>query len=666
LDGARAGTTAAFASGRSLEFVATFSGQAFQNVGFAKDFVFNTPFAMFTTIGGGQLSARSIGAADTATPLGVSFLGAPHRYRIDWSADTAVFSVDGNVVATHAFAVSGTMMPIASDFNTGNGAVTVDWMRLTSYASSGAFISQVFDAGVTATWGAFSWTARTPSGTSVAMSVNASNSSTPATSCTGFTPISVSGGTIGASSRFLQYCAQLSTSDAGQTPSLDDVTIGFSTGTSLRQTSASVSCTPTTVAVNGTTTCTATVTDTGGAGATTPTGTVSFTTDSGTFSGAGSCTLDAAGRCTVTYTAAVAGSHTITAPYSGDTSHATSSGSTSVTATATVRSTSTSLSCTPTTVPVNGTTTCTATVTDTGGAGATTPTGTVSFTTDSGTFSGGGSCVLDATGRCSVSYTPTVVGSHTITDSYSGDGTHATSSGSASVTTTARSTGTSVSCTPTTVPVNGTTTCTATVTDTAGAGGTTPTGIVTLTTDSGTFSGDGNCTLDATGRCPVTYTPTVVGAHTITSSYKGDSVHAVSSGTTAVTATTRSTSTSVSCSPATVVLNVATTCTATVTDTAGAGATTPTGTVTFSSSGGLFLLGATCSLSAGRCSVSYTPSLLGSTTVTGSYGGDGAHARSSGSATVTSVLSLGLGLASTSESSPTETRMTSVDFAEDR
>jgi Big-like domain-containing protein len=80
---------------------------------------------------------------------------------------------------------------------------------------------------------------------------------------------------------------------------------------------------------------------------------------------------------------------------------------------------------------------------------------------------------------------------------------------------------------------------------------------------------------------------------------------------------------------------------ATVTDTAGAGATIPTGTVTFSSSGGLFLLGATCSLNAaGSCSVSYTPSLLGSSTVTGSYGGDGRHVGSSGSGTVTSVLGL--------------------------
>src|SRR5207249_7074851 len=123
-------------------------------------------------------------------------------------------------------------------------------------------------------------------------------------------------------------------------------------------------------------------------------------------------------------------------------------------------------SCAPSTVPVNDTTTCTATVTDSA-SGATTPTGVVSFSTDTGTFSGGGSCTLDAAGRCAVSYTTTVVGPHAITSAYAGDSAHSISSGNASVTTTARSTGTSISCTPTSTPVNGTTTCTASVTDTA-------------------------------------------------------------------------------------------------------------------------------------------------------------------------------------------------------
>ena len=76
--------------------------------------------------------------------------------------------------------------------------------------------------------------------------------------------------------------------------------------------------------------------------------------------------------------------------------------------------------------------TCTATVTDTETSGPITPTGTVSFTaapTGSGVFSLS-SCTLPAgTGasvRCSVTYTPTGLGtgSQTITASYSGDASH--------------------------------------------------------------------------------------------------------------------------------------------------------------------------------------------------------------------------------------------------
>ena len=79
-------------------------------------------------------------------------------------------------------------------------------------------------------------------------------------------------------------------------------------------------------------------------------------------------------------------------------------------------------------------TTCTATVTDTASTGQTTPTGTVSFSSDSpGSFGSGGSsgsCPLSSAGgassSCLVSYTPSSFGSgtHTIFARYSGDATH--------------------------------------------------------------------------------------------------------------------------------------------------------------------------------------------------------------------------------------------------
>src|SRR2546428_11192647 len=85
------------------------------------------------------------------------------------------------------------------------------------------------------------------------------------------------------------------------------------------------------------------------------------------------------------------------------------------------RRTSTSVSCAPSSVAVDSATACTATVTN--GSGANIPTGTVSWTSDgTGSFSAA-SCTLDATGKCTVNYTPTAVGTgtHKITGSYGGE-----------------------------------------------------------------------------------------------------------------------------------------------------------------------------------------------------------------------------------------------------
>jgi hypothetical protein len=75
-----------------------------------------------------------------------------------------------------------------------------------------------------------------------------------------------------------------------------------------------------------------------------------------------------------------------------------------------------------------------------------------------------------------------------------------------------------------------------------------------------------------------------------------------------------------------------------VTDTASSSPTTPTGTVTFASDlgGGTFSSGGSCTLSPtstsgqASCSISYTPGQIDSITITGQYGGDSAHASSSG------------------------------------
>ncbi len=331
----------------------------------------------------------------------------------------------------------------------------------------------------------------------------------------------------------------------------------------------------------------------------------------------------------------------------------------------TLDTTSTAVVCAPTSVTVGSASTCTATVTDTASPGATTPSGSVSFTSSptSGSFGSAGSCTLAATGTagvasCQLSFTPSAAGSYTITGNYGGDSAHGASSGqSAALTGNALTdaTSTAVVCAPTSVTVGSALTCTATVTDTASPGATTPSGSVSFTSSptSGSFGSAGSCTLAATGTagvasCQLSFTPSSAGGYTVTGSYQGDSTHSSSSGqSNSIAASTPapppavdSTSTSVACSPGAVFTGAATTCTATVTDTAASGASTPSGSVSFTSSpnSGSFGSSGSCTLTVtgtsgvASCQVTFTPSSVGGYTITGSYAGDNTHHASSGQA----------------------------------
>src|SRR3989441_8569000 len=200
----------------------------------------------------------------------------------------------------------------------------------------------------------------------------------------------------------------------------------------VRPTTTTVSCSPASVPVGSPTTCTATVTDTGPGTAISPTGAVAFSSSgSGAFTPSDSCTLSGSGAsasCSVTYTpsAVETGSHTITASYAGDSAHSTSSGTFALTVVK--HPTATGLVCDPS-VPVSSAANCMATVTDSV-ATAPFPTGLVNFFAD-GAATSFASCSLSGSGvtqSCSVSYTPTTAGAHSIGAKYAGDSAHVFSS----------------------------------------------------------------------------------------------------------------------------------------------------------------------------------------------------------------------------------------------
>jgi hypothetical protein len=99
-----------------------------------------------------------------------------------------------------------------------------------------------------------------------------------------------------------------------------------------------------------------------------------------------------------------------------------------------------------------------------------------------------------------------------------------------------------------------------------------------------------------------------------------------------------STSTSVVCSPSSLEAGSSSSCKASVTDTASSLQSTPTGTVSFTTSGGGTFSPSSCTLAGSgatsSCTATYSPVGSGTTTITGTYGGDLAHSGSSGISTL--------------------------------
>jgi hypothetical protein len=117
------------------------------------------------------------------------------------------------------------MRPIVSDSTAGPSTVRLNWLRLTPYAGAATFVSRVFDAGGTATWGAVSWISDRPAGTGVTVSVRSGNTPVPDASWTAFSEIPVSGGAAGQAGRYAQYRLVLTTSNPAVSPSIRRVTL---------------------------------------------------------------------------------------------------------------------------------------------------------------------------------------------------------------------------------------------------------------------------------------------------------------------------------------------------------------------------------------------------------------------------------------------------------
>jgi hypothetical protein len=236
VDGARVGTcdmtlpdceAGVYGPGHSLEFVTTFTGDPSQHAGLGFKLE-GPPWALFSTAGGGALYARTnLGGTNVDTLIGTPLLGVPHRFRIDWTASSMNYLVDGVPVASHPLSGAELMRPIAaSDFNPLGGSIVVDWIRMTPYATAGSFLSRVFDAGSAVDWNSIYWTGATPAGTGLRIYEHTGNTPTPDATWTNFALVTAPGDySRHPHARYVQYRADLTTSDPSITPELQDIII---------------------------------------------------------------------------------------------------------------------------------------------------------------------------------------------------------------------------------------------------------------------------------------------------------------------------------------------------------------------------------------------------------------------------------------------------------
>jgi VCBS repeat-containing protein len=229
VDGALASTTTYYAAGRAIEFYGTFGGEAYQHMGLGQSFNSSESWAMFSTHGtANTLYARTSNSGSAVnTPIPGNWIGAPHRFRIEWTASSVVFYIDGNLVHTEIVSISATMRPVFSDYTYGGKSLQVDWLQMSPYTSSGIFTSRVFDAGQKVYWNNFSWTADKPTGTGLTFTVRTGDTPLPDASWSTFTTIPNSGDPVNRAARYIQYQAALSATNLNQTPVVKDVTIYY-------------------------------------------------------------------------------------------------------------------------------------------------------------------------------------------------------------------------------------------------------------------------------------------------------------------------------------------------------------------------------------------------------------------------------------------------------
>jgi hypothetical protein len=108
--------------------------------------------------------------------------------------------------------------------NTSGGEVQLAaGSQAAAFVSSGTFISSVYDAGRSVSWGTANWDATVPAGTTLTVLVRSGTTATPDGTWSSWTTVSNGGSLSSIHGRYLQYELQLTTTNPLATPILSDI-----------------------------------------------------------------------------------------------------------------------------------------------------------------------------------------------------------------------------------------------------------------------------------------------------------------------------------------------------------------------------------------------------------------------------------------------------------
>lgn len=229
LDGARVGCAPLLLSPRALEFGAVFASRPDQHIGFGTNFV-DVPWVMFSTKWGRRLYGRTHLLNVENKRLSGDWFNEPHRFRIEWNVLDVVFSIDGRALGRILVPVPGYMRALAGNRRLGTEPLRLEWMRVSPYAASGRFTSRVLSAGARVAWGAATWNADVPAGTSLQLHVRTGDVAGPDATWSAWKLLAAPGDAVATTSRYLQYRAHLATTDPAWTPVLRRVVVAYSAG----------------------------------------------------------------------------------------------------------------------------------------------------------------------------------------------------------------------------------------------------------------------------------------------------------------------------------------------------------------------------------------------------------------------------------------------------